>query len=130
MSQSNLLPSLWMVFLNQFSFSFFLKTKCDKKKNLIFFFDFLIFIIILLPQADQLINLHISVRDHQANNTLNKLTFLSSVFLPLSFTSGVYGMNFVNIPELEWGFGYAYFWLVIAGLTFAICSYYKYKGYF
>ena len=33
-----------------------------------------------------------------------------SIFSPLSFITGVYGMNFVNIPELHWQHGYTYFW--------------------
>jgi magnesium transporter len=35
---------------------------------------------------------------------------LSTIFLPLSFLCGVYGMNLKNIPEMEWEFGYAFFW--------------------
>jgi magnesium transporter len=42
---------------------------------------------------------------------------VSTIFLPLSFLCGVYGMNFEGIPEIEWRHGYVYFWLLSAGIT-------------
>ena len=42
--------------------------------------------------ADSLIGLHISVTEHKANNVLNTLNFVTAIFLPLSFCSGIYGM--------------------------------------
>jgi len=41
----------------------------------------------------------------------------SSVFLPLTFLVGVYGMNFEIFPELRWRFGYLYFWGVVVAVV-------------
>jgi magnesium transporter len=42
----------------------------------------------------------------QMNGTINKLTVITLIFAPLTFIAGVYGMNFVHMPELEWLLGY------------------------
>ncbi len=42
------------------------------------------------------------------NRKINTLTIIQSIFVPITFIAGVYGMNFINIPELSWGSGYMY----------------------
>ena len=42
------------------------------------------------------------------NETVNKLTIITLFFGPLTVIAGIYGMNFANMPELKWPFGYAY----------------------
>ncbi len=64
------------------------------------------------------LNLYLSMVSHRTNRIVNRLTLLSAVFLPLTFLCGVYGMNFRVLPELDWEYGYLFFWvlaLVIAG---------------
>ena len=46
------------------------------------------------------------------NEVMKVLTIVGTIFLPLSFLAGVYGMNFDHLPELHWRYGYALFWLV------------------
>lgn len=60
----------------------------------------------------QSLNLHMSMISHRTNRAMNRLTVLSTIFLPLSFLCGVYGMNFVHLPELSWPHGYYVFWAV------------------
>jgi magnesium transporter len=62
------------------------------------------------------LNLYMSVVSHRTNEVMKRLTVVSVVFLPLTFLCGVYGMNFEILPELQWHYGYAFFW----GLVFAI----------
>lgn len=65
-----------------------------------------------------LINGYLSISSHQLNNTMKVLTVITAIFVPLTFIVGVYGMNFDNMPELHWHFGYYYIWgvmLFIAG---------------
>jgi magnesium transporter len=50
---------------------------------------------------------HISNR---MNEVMKVLTIVATIFIPLSFLAGVYGMNFEIIPELKWPFGYGLFW--------------------
>ncbi|WP_166805767.1 magnesium/cobalt transporter CorA [Jeotgalibacillus sp. R-1-5s-1] len=66
---------------------------------------------------------YISVSSDKMNNIMMTLTVITTIFMPLSFLAGLYGMNFVYIPELE--FEYGYFVLLgvmtmIAGVMFVI----------
>ena len=67
----------------------------------------------------QSLSLQMSITADRTNRAMSKLTVISTVFLPLSFLCGVYGMNFTVIPELQWPYGYGYFWglvvLVVLG---------------
>ncbi|MCC7245021.1 MAG: magnesium/cobalt transporter CorA [Saprospiraceae bacterium] len=45
---------------------------------------------------------------NRLNNVMRLLTVISTIFIPLSFVAGVYGMNFDNMPELHWKYGYFY----------------------
>jgi magnesium transporter len=58
------------------------------------------------------LNLHMAINDHKLNKVMQKLTVVSSVFLPLTFLCGVYGMNFEHQPEFKWETGYIFFWVV------------------
>ncbi len=53
-----------------------------------------------------LVESHISLSSHQLNQTMQILTVITAIFVPMSFLAGVYGMNFVNMPELTWHNGY------------------------
>ncbi len=68
----------------------------------------------------QTVNLHMSMVSHKTNQAMSKLTVISVIFLPLTFLCGVYGMNFQFFPELHWHYGYAFFWLLCAGIIFAL----------
>jgi magnesium transporter len=63
------------------------------------------------------LNLYLSMVSHRTSRIVNRLTVLSAIFLPLTFLCGVYGMNFRILPELEWGYGYVYFWLLALVIT-------------
>lgn len=58
---------------------------------------------------------------NKMNNIMKTLTVVSSVFIPLTFVAGVYGMNFDFMPELHWHYGYLFFWglisLIFGGLA-------------
>jgi magnesium transporter len=58
-----------------------------------------------------LADMYLSSVSNKMNEIIKVLTILSSIFIPLTFIVGVYGMNFKNMPELEWHYGY-YFCLV------------------
>jgi len=66
------------------------------------------------------LNLHVSLMGHRTNQVMRRLTAVSILFLPLSFLAGVYGMNFRVLPELDWQFGYGYFWLLAVGTVVGI----------
>ncbi|HAH36436.1 MAG TPA: magnesium and cobalt transport protein CorA, partial [Algoriphagus sp.] len=55
------------------------------------------------------------------------LTIISTIFIPLSFVAGVYGMNFEYMPELQWRYGYFY---VLSGMGIAVIGmliYFRFK---
>lgn len=53
---------------------------------------------------------------NRLNNVMKILTIISTIFIPLNFIAGIYGMNFENMPELKWGGGY-FLVLAIMGLV-------------
>lgn len=55
-------------------------------------------------------NLSLTMTTLRTNVVMNRLVVVSTVFLPLTFLCGVYGMNFETIPELNWVHGYKFFW--------------------
>ena len=59
----------------------------------------------------------LTVMSHRTNQTMNRLAVVSTIFLPLTFLCGVYGMNFEIMPEIQWANGYIYFWVLSAVIT-------------
>src|SRR5690606_32072041 len=60
----------------------------------------------VLEDANNLLNSYHSVNAQKNNDVMKLLTIFSAFFLPLTFIAGIYGMNFENMPELEWHWGY------------------------
>jgi magnesium transporter len=60
----------------------------------------------VLENANNLLNSYHSVNSKKTNDTIKLLTVFSAFFLPLTFIVGIYGMNFENMPELAWKYGY------------------------
>lgn len=56
---------------------------------------------------------YLSVLSNKMNDVMRILTIIATIFIPLTFIAGIYGMNFENIPELKWSYGYAMIWAVI-----------------
>ncbi len=46
------------------------------------------------------------------NDIMKRLTIVSTIFIPLTFLVGVWGMNFKIMPELDWRYGYVYAWII------------------
>lgn len=59
----------------------------------------------------------LTLMSHRTNQTMNRLAVVSTIFLPLTFLCGVYGMNFEVMPEIQWAHGYIYFWILAALIT-------------
>lgn len=53
-----------------------------------------------------IMDLYLSNISNRMNEVMKILTIIASVFIPLTFIAGIYGMNFENMPELKWPFGY------------------------
>jgi magnesium transporter len=62
----------------------------------------------LLDRTGYLLNLHMGMMSNKMNQAMQKLASISLMFLPLTFIVGNYGMNFPNVPELSFKYGYIY----------------------
>lgn len=74
-----------------------------------------------------LVDLYYSNNDLKMNNIMKRLTVVSTIFIPLTFLVGVWGMNFQFMPELGWKYGYMYAWglMAITGIAISIWLYRK-----
>jgi magnesium transporter len=82
-------------------------------------------------QKETLNNLHELFNAEQANranHVMKVLTIVSSIFIPLTFIVGVYGMNFDIMPELRLHFGYPTVWAIMALIAGVQLIYFKRKG--
>ncbi len=75
-----------------------------------------------------LVDLYLSSLSHKMNEVMKVLTVIGSIFIPLSFLTGLYGMNFAYIPELQVENGYFYFLGTIGLLLIGMLAYFKRKG--
>jgi hypothetical protein len=64
------------------------------------------------------------------NQVVKTLTIISTIFIPLTFIVGVYGMNFDFMPELKWRYGYWLVWGFMLVLTFGMLVYFRRKSWF
>ena len=68
--------------------------------------------------------------NQRMNEVMKVLTMFASVFIPLTFIVGVYGMNFEYMPELKWRYGYHATWVFMLLLTLSMGIYFKRKKWF
>lgn len=71
------------------------------------------------------ISLLFSIQGHRLNEIMKTLTVFSVIFIPLTFIVGIYGMNFTNMPELEWEHGYYFSLLLMLAIVIIIVIYIK-----
>lgn len=72
-----------------------------------------------------LINTNLSNINNRMNEIMKVLTVISSIFIPLTFLVGVYGMNFDNMPELRWHYGYFIVWGIMLFIVVVQISIFK-----
>ncbi|MCB0633093.1 MAG: magnesium/cobalt transporter CorA [Saprospiraceae bacterium] len=75
-----------------------------------------------------LYDLYLSEISFKMNNVMQTLTVMSTIFIPLSFLAGVYGMNFDNMPELHSRDGYYVLWAVMLGIAGILLLYFWRKN--
>ena len=57
-----------------------------------------------------LLDIYLSSVCNRMNDVMKVLTIIATIFIPLTFIAGIYGMNFRHMPELGWQYGYAGAW--------------------
>ena len=78
--------------------------------------------------AAGLTDLYISANSNRMNEIMKVLTIMASLFIPLTFIAGVYGMNFEYMPELHVRWAYPLVWVVFVVLTLGMLIYFRRKG--
>jgi len=74
-----------------------------------------------------MLDIYLSSISNRLNSVMKVLTIIATIFMPLTFIAGIYGMNFKYMPELEWRWGYPAVWLVVAGIGISMLIYFKKK---
>jgi magnesium transporter len=74
-----------------------------------------------------MLDIYLSTLSNRMNEVMKLLTIIATIFIPLTFIAGVYGMNFKYMPELEWHWGYFMVWGVMVIVVAAMVVYFKKK---
>ncbi len=83
-----------------------------------------------------LVDIYLSVMSNRMNEVMKTLTVISTIFIPLTFIAGIYGMNFnpdvspFNMPELDWYWGYVTVWGVMLAIAGGLMYFFWRRGWF
>jgi magnesium transporter len=72
-----------------------------------------------------IMDIYLSTNANKMNEVMKVLTIMSSIFIPVTFIAGVYGMNFDNMPELKTQNGYYFIWAVMISIITGLLIYFK-----
>lgn len=75
-------------------------------------------------------DLYMSTISNRTNEVMRTLTIIATLFIPLTFVVGVYGMNFEYMPGLKWKYGYHTIWAVMIAVSASMLIYFKRKKWF
>ncbi|HAR64578.1 MAG: magnesium and cobalt transport protein CorA [Candidatus Margulisiibacteriota bacterium] len=77
-----------------------------------------------------MLDIYLSSISNKMNEIMKVLTIISTIFIPLTFIAGVYGMNFENMPELHWKWGYYFVLFFMAIIVVSMIIYFRRKKWF
>jgi magnesium transporter len=77
-----------------------------------------------------LMETHLSMMSYKMNEVMKVLTVIATIFIPLTFIVGIYGMNFPNMPEMTWPWAYPALWGVMISVVLFMIYYFKRKKWF
>jgi magnesium transporter len=72
-----------------------------------------------------MLDIYLSSVSNRLNSVMKVLTIIATIFMPLTFIAGIYGMNFKYMPELEWRWGYLAVWLVFVIVGVSMLIYFR-----
>jgi len=78
-------------------------------------------------RLESAVNLYFSMQGHKMNQIMKTLTVVATIFIPLTFIVGVYGMNFENMPELKMKWGYFTVWAVMLTTVLGMIIFFRWK---
>jgi magnesium transporter len=74
-----------------------------------------------------LLDLYLSTISNRMNEVMKVLTIIATIFIPITFVAGIYGMNFKYMPELDWKWAYFAVWGLITAIALTMVIYFKRK---
>ena len=74
-----------------------------------------------------MLDIYLSSVSNRLNSVMKVLTIIATIFMPLTFIAGIYGMNFKYMPELEWRWGYPAIWLFVFIIGISMLIYFRKK---
>lgn len=74
-----------------------------------------------------MLDVYLSSISNKMNEIMKVLTIIATIFIPLTFIAGVYGMNFEFMPELRWRLGYPAIWVVMISVGISMLVYFRKK---
>lgn len=80
--------------------------------------------------ASGMLDTYLSSVSNKMNDVMKVLTIIATIFIPLTFIAGIYGMNFEYMPELGWIWGYFLVWFIMAVIALSMVFYFKRKKWF
>ena len=80
--------------------------------------------------ASGLMDVYMSSVSNKMNEVMKLLTVISTIFIPLTFIAGIYGMNFQYMPELQWQWGYFVCWGVMIAIASGLIVFFWRRGWF
>ncbi|MFW6105143.1 MAG: magnesium/cobalt transporter CorA [Chloroflexota bacterium] len=79
----------------------------------------------LRDMVESVLSTYLSSVSNRMNEVMKVLTLIATIFIPLTFITGIYGMNFANMPELEWRYGYFGILIVMAVIGISLVFYFR-----
>jgi magnesium transporter len=80
--------------------------------------------------TSNLLDIHMNAMNNKMNEVMKVLTVISTIFIPLTFIVGVYGMNFDVMPELRWKYGYPFVWGIMLMVVLGMLGFFRHKKWF
>jgi magnesium transporter len=77
-----------------------------------------------------MLDIYLSSVGNRMNQVMKVLTIIATIFIPMTFLAGIYGMNFKYMPELEWKYAYLFFWIVVLVVLIGMVAWFKRKKWF
>jgi len=72
-------------------------------------------------------DLYLSIISNRMNEVMKVLTIIATIFIPITFVVGIYGMNFTHMPELTWRWGYLLVWMIILAIAVGMLVFFRRK---
>jgi len=80
--------------------------------------------------VDNVVEVYLGLRTDRLNLIMQRLTLITTIFMPLTLIAGIYGMNFRYMPELEWKYGYPAALLLMVVIGYGMYRWFRSQGWF